>query len=204
MPQDGLGPATIEEMAAAVSVFVPRRHLEPPAPGLGHADLVACLKTLHCLGVAFGAGGQPDRAGPLHGAAEVLRELLDRMETPVRPGRHAFVDLWSARRTAGSGRLATQESSLVARPRSPHRHPRTESAPVGAGRAQTHPRPLLSPRERDVLVLLAEGCSNAVIARALGIGQRTAETHVAHILGKFGVASRTAAVAYAGRHGLIK
>jgi DNA-binding NarL/FixJ family response regulator len=54
------------------------------------------------------------------------------------------------------------------------------------------------------LSLLVEGCSNAAIAEALQIGQRTAETHVAHILGKIGVSSRTAAIAYAVRHGLIE
>jgi non-specific serine/threonine protein kinase len=48
----------------------------------------------------------------------------------------------------------------------------------------------LSPRERDVLRLLAEFCTNAEIAEALVISVRTAETHVEHILRKLDVHDR--------------
>ena len=144
----------------------------------GRADLIACHEVLRGLAVAFGAGGQPDRAGPLLHAAEVLRELLGRPEAPVRPARSGLVGPGAGRRTLGSGRPAPDEVPPVSR------------------------RPL-SPRERDVLALLVEGCSNADIAAALWIGQRTAESHVASILGKLGVSSRAAAIAYAVRHGLL-
>jgi DNA-binding NarL/FixJ family response regulator len=53
----------------------------------------------------------------------------------------------------------------------------------------------LSAREQEVLVLLAEGLSNAAIADRLFISSKTAEHHVGRILGKLGLRSRTEAAA---------
>jgi len=61
----------------------------------------------------------------------------------------------------------------------------------------------LTPRESDVLALLARGRSNRLIAQDLGLGTRTVEGHVSAVLGKLGVASRTEAVAYALNHHLV-
>jgi predicted ATPase/DNA-binding CsgD family transcriptional regulator len=61
----------------------------------------------------------------------------------------------------------------------------------------------LTDREMDVLRLLAEGLTNHEIADALFVSLRTAATHVDHILTKLAVRSRTAAVAYAIRNGLV-
>lgn len=60
----------------------------------------------------------------------------------------------------------------------------------------------LTERERDVLRLLGAGHSNREIAAALSIGEQTVKTHVAHILAKLGVKSRTQAALYAARMGL--
>lgn len=60
----------------------------------------------------------------------------------------------------------------------------------------------LTPREREVLALLATGDSNQAIADALGIGLVTVKSHVAAILSKLGVATRTAAANHAFRQGL--
>ncbi|WP_161728116.1 helix-turn-helix transcriptional regulator, partial [Methylibium sp. T29] len=54
----------------------------------------------------------------------------------------------------------------------------------------------LSAREREVMALLAEGQSNKLIARALGLSLHTVKRHVANILTKLALDSRTQAAAY--------
>jgi DNA-binding NarL/FixJ family response regulator len=61
----------------------------------------------------------------------------------------------------------------------------------------------LTPREREVLAALADGASNKMIARRLGISFHTAKFHVAALLAKLDVDSRTEAVAVAARQGLV-
>ena len=61
----------------------------------------------------------------------------------------------------------------------------------------------LTPRERDVLVLMAEGASNKAIARRLGISVHTAKFHVGSLLEKLDATGRTDAVAHAARRGVI-
>ena len=83
------------------------------------------------------------------------------------------------RRTASSYKPATGE------------HAGRSGMPVG-----------LTARELEVLRLMASGRTNREIAAALFVTQRTAATHVTHILGKLGVESRVEATAWAIRHGL--
>ena len=71
---------------------------------------------------------------------------------------------------------------------------RKSSEPVGVE---------LTPRELDVLTLLAEGASNKAIARHLGISVHTAKFHVGSILDKLDATGRTDAVAHAARRGVI-
>ncbi|MCA6106360.1 response regulator transcription factor [Bradyrhizobium cenepequi] len=61
----------------------------------------------------------------------------------------------------------------------------------------------LTPRERDVLALMAEGASNKAIARQLGISVHTAKFHVSSLLDKLDATGRTDAVAHAARRGVI-
>jgi len=61
----------------------------------------------------------------------------------------------------------------------------------------------LTPRERQVLVLLAKGKANKEIARDLRIGQQTVKTYVSNILSKLGVQTRTQAALHATESGLI-
>ncbi len=61
----------------------------------------------------------------------------------------------------------------------------------------------LTPRERDVLDLIATGKSNREISQQLSITDQTVKSHVSHILDKLGVCSRTQAALYAIEHGLV-
>lgn len=62
----------------------------------------------------------------------------------------------------------------------------------------------LTPRELQVLALLAEGASNKEIARRLGISVHTAKFHVGSVLDKLDATGRTDAVAHAARLGVIE
>jgi len=65
-------------------------------------------------------------------------------------------------------------------------------------------RPLMSARERETLMLIAEGLSAPDIARALHLSTATVKTHLRHIYEKLGVSERAAAVAEAMRRGLLE
>lgn len=62
----------------------------------------------------------------------------------------------------------------------------------------------LTPREREILVLTAEGCSNPEIGRRLHLAPTTIKTHLQHVYEKLGVSDRTAAVAEAMRQQLLE
>jgi DNA-binding NarL/FixJ family response regulator len=70
--------------------------------------------------------------------------------------------------------------------------------------ARAEPDPLegLSPREREVLVLLAEGLPNKLIARRLEISEKTVKSHLTRVFRAIGVTDRTQAALWAERHGL--
>jgi NarL family two-component system response regulator LiaR len=73
-------------------------------------------------------------------------------------------------------------------------------------RAATHPRGPgddLTPREREVLKLMAEGRNNPEIADRLVVSRSTVKFHISSILAKLGAATRTEAVAFALHHGLV-
>jgi DNA-binding NarL/FixJ family response regulator len=63
---------------------------------------------------------------------------------------------------------------------------------------------VLTAREKEVLVLVAEGRSNKDIADHLVISERTARTHVSHLLAKMGLSSRTQAALLAVKEGLVQ
>jgi DNA-binding NarL/FixJ family response regulator len=82
-----------------------------------------------------------------------------------------------------------------------------DSAPVAAPRPAAHgvsaPAQPLTPREIEVIAMLAEGLGNKVIAGRLGISDHTVKSHVASIFAKLGVSTRAEAAVSAARLGLI-
>lgn len=170
-----------------------------------HGDRRFLAETLGSMAGLAAAQGQPERAARLFGAAAALREQID---TPVEGWeRPAFergleltraalsVDAFDAAWSAGAA-LSLRDVMLEALadpgPLEPP-NPVEVRDEVGA----------LTPRERDVLRLLADGLSDRQIADELSISPRTVGYHVTNLLSKLEVESRTAAVAYALRQGLV-
>jgi DNA-binding NarL/FixJ family response regulator len=133
-----------------------------------------------------------------------LRTDYDRYVAAARAqlGEDAFAASWAA------GRALTLEQAITEALRILRE---AQPAQMDAGSPDQTTQPAsavldqlstLTPRERQVLALLAQGASNRAIADALVIAERTAEIHVSNILGKLGVTSRTQAAAYAVAHGL--
>ena len=91
--------------------------------------------------------------------------------------------------TAAARRVASGADAIV-----------TASEAGGADETIAEP---LTPRETEVLALVAEGLSNKAIADQLGISDQTVKFHVGSIAGKLGAANRTEAVRRAVRRGLI-
>jgi DNA-binding NarL/FixJ family response regulator len=82
-------------------------------------------------------------------------------------------------------------------------HPADDGAASAAPEAEGTVLAELSPREREVLALVAEGRTNRQIAEALFISPKTASVHVSNILAKLEVSSRGEAAAVAHRLGVV-
>ena len=76
------------------------------------------------------------------------------------------------------------------------------STEARAARSRIGPTALTA-REQEILEMIAEGMSNRTIANRLGISSQTVKFHVASILAKLGAGSRTEAVTFGLRQGLI-
>jgi len=87
-------------------------------------------------------------------------------------------------------------------------HPRVAARLIrevqGARNVDSNPFTELSDREMEVLRLIANGLSNALIAEKLVISEKTVKGHVSNILGKLHLADRTQAAVYAWREGIVR
>jgi len=68
--------------------------------------------------------------------------------------------------------------------------------------AAAAPESPLTPRQREVATLVAQGATNRQIARALGIADKTVEVHLAQIMHRLGVQNRAQVAAHAAHSGL--
>ena len=107
----------------------------------------------------------------------------------------------------GEGALADRLAALLADVPGLRLAAPGEPADVSLIAARDLPREpdvALTPREFDVLALIAEGASNKAIARKLGISVHTVKFHIASLLDKLDAEGRTEAVAQAARMGAIR
>jgi DNA-binding CsgD family transcriptional regulator len=102
-------------------------------------------------------------------------------------GRELLVECWSAARGMGAHDLERRALRLATRTRVPLPHSAMREGPLGR----------LTPREREVLDLLATGATNKTIATTLFITEKTVSVHVSNILAKLAVANRGEAAALA-------
>lgn len=82
--------------------------------------------------------------------------------------------------------------------------PKAARALLGARQGATSAAEALSEREREVLVLVAEGDPNKVIAQRLGISEKTVKAHLTSVFRQIGVTDRTQAALWAERNGLTR
>lgn len=100
-------------------------------------------------------------------------------------------------RQQGGGTATAQANPTTART-----PPTSATTPVGTAGGSEAALGLLSAREREILLLIARGDSNKLIARALDIAETTVKIHVQHILRKLNLTSRVQAAVFAVNHGL--
>jgi two-component system NarL family response regulator len=81
---------------------------------------------------------------------------------------------------------------------------RPQSEAIDARLAERAARPRLTPRELEVITLMAQAMRNKEIAAALGVSEQTAQVHIKNIFAKLSVADRIAAINVARRYGLIQ
>jgi DNA-binding NarL/FixJ family response regulator len=150
---------------------------------------------------------EPEHAARLFGAAAALREVTG---LPIEPAFRAAQerDVAAARAALGEDAFASGWASGAALPLPLAIGEATTVTALAPPVVLTTPPPNqtdqlgLTPRETEVLRLLAAGMSDREIAEALSISERTAGNHVQHAMQKIGVESRTAAAVFAVRHGL--
>jgi predicted ATPase/DNA-binding CsgD family transcriptional regulator len=166
------------------------------------------------IGLALAGQGGADHgwSARLHGAAaQALADLghaleplenrladLDRQRLRAAMGTEAFDAEYAAGRALDLATAAHQAMEGI-------REARGAAVPVNepnsavSGEALT----VLTPRELDVLRLVAQGLSNADIARRLVLSEHTVHRHLANILRKLNLSSRAAAAAWGARTGLV-
>jgi predicted ATPase/DNA-binding CsgD family transcriptional regulator len=166
------------------------------------------------LALAGHGGAGPGWSARLHGAAD--RALADLGET-LEPLEAGLADLDRERLRAALGAEAFEAEYAAGRGLDPARvadltldaRPARSAGPAGTRASEPGVAApvaavtVLTPRELDVLKLVAQGLSNPDIARRLGLSEHTVKRHLANILRRLNLPSRAAAAAWGARTDLV-
>jgi predicted ATPase/DNA-binding CsgD family transcriptional regulator len=183
----------------AARLFAEARHAAGTKEAL--ADWLARVATFAL------AVGQAERATRWFGAAAALAETLG-YRTPPFPERARWERDAAAARAA-LGPAAAAAAQAAGRSLAPEQAAAEAlslldalAPPSRDGAADPAGRGGLTPREVEVLRLVAQGRSNREVAEALCVSVPTVKRHLTNVLGKLGLPSRSALTAYAHTHGL--
>lgn len=171
--------------------YYTERMLSRPA-ALARIGAIASLTNERCDGTGYHRGlpGQAiSVAGRLLGAACAYRAMTE--PRPHRPARSADEAAAELRRDVRAGRFNADAVDAVLRAAG-HAQGKRRSGPAG-----------LTPREVEVLTLIARGASARQVAQTLGISVKTAGTHIERIYGKIGASTRSTATLFAMQQGLL-
>lgn len=198
------------DLDRAVTLYV--ESLDQRAVARDRRGLAQCLEALAAVSALRAVHEtHPDigraeaaHAATLFGAAEAIREAVSACILPCERAGYAR-DVAAVRGKLGSalakhwtaGRGLSLDDVVNLGRSTPHqqRPAARTTGPV--------PPVLLSRREREVIILIAQGLSSRQIADALSIAKRTADTHAWNILNKLGVSTRREAAVWAVQHGLL-
>ena len=195
----GLLPAYVEVMLAAGDL---------PAAGRAATELRELAGTYGTVALraeADAAAGAVDLAGgDVEAALVSLRRAADGWRALGMPYEAARAGLLIARACRALGDDDTAMLGLAAARRALTELGASAAEAEPSGRSATTRHAALSARELEVLRLVATGMTNPAIAEALHLAVKTVDRHVAHILTKLAVPTRTAATAYAYEHDLLR
>lgn len=182
--------ATESERMRLHAYYTERTLTRPPA--LARIGAVASLATERLNGSGYHrglSGAAIPAAGRVLGAADVYRSMIEpRSHRPALAQKQANDKL---RNEVRSGRLDADAVDAVLTVAGQRRGKR-RAGPAG-----------LTPRELEVLALIARGASTRQAARALDITPKTAETYIERIYAKTGASTRSTATLFAMQHGLL-
>jgi DNA-binding CsgD family transcriptional regulator len=167
-------------ISGSLGIWLARLGIRSGLPGLPEPY------ALEATGDHRGAASAWQRIGRPYDAALAMAWSSDE---PGLKEALAWLDELGATATAAAVRRRMRELGVKAIPRGPRAA--TRAAPAG-----------LTPREREVLALLADGLPDREISARLFISERTVHHHVSAVLSKIGVSSRTAAAREAARMGI--
>ena len=167
------------------------------------------INVLEAMASLAGATEDDTRAAILWGAAEAARQTTG---IALPPGERVFHEPYLASALSRLGEAAWEAAAATGRAMSPDEAAEyaldggAADAAISEEKPSAYDQPAgnLTRREREVATLVARGLTNRQISTELSISERTAGNHVAKILHKLGLNSRTRIATWAGEQGLLE